>query len=76
MLQETVYKRKRVGLLKRGFWYIETTRAIWDRVQIISRSRSYIKILYIEVARRGKRQSRRVIKELPIRTITTAREYL
>lgn len=81
MLQETVYKRKRIGLLTKGFYYIRTTRAVWSRVQVVSRSRRYVRVLYVAIeryrARHGRWKTRRVLRteDLQIWTITEARRY-
>lgn len=81
MLNETVYERTRVGLLKKGFYYIRTTRAVWSRVQVVERSRHYVRIFYMGVERyrthRGRWRTRRArcIKDLPIRAIIEARRY-
>lgn len=81
MLQETIYTRKRVGLIKQGFYFIRTTRAVWSRVQVVSRSRRYVHVVYMGVERyrthRYKWRTRRVwlTERLPIRTILEARRY-
>jgi len=81
MLQETVYERKKVGLIRKGFYFIRTTRAVWSRVQVVSRSRSYVRIFYMGVeryrVRRGRWRTRRLwrTEELPIRAILEARRY-
>lgn len=81
MLNETVLVQKRVGLLKKGFYYIKTTRAIWSRVEIISRSRHCVRILYTGIRRsrtpRGRWQTLRVwlTEDLPIHWIIETRRY-
>lgn len=81
MLQETTYEKQRVGLIKKGFYFIRTTRAIWSRVQVVDRSRNYVRIFYIGVeryrARHGRWRTRRkrCMEELPIRAILEARRY-
>jgi len=81
MLQETTYERQKVGLMKKGFYFIRTTRAVWSRVQVVSRSRHYVRIFYMGAARhrtrRGKWQTRRwrCVEKLPIRAIIEARRY-
>lgn len=84
MLQETTYKRKDVGLLKKGFYYIRTARVVWDRVEIINRSSHFVCLLYLAVeryrVRRGRhvfwrtRRAMRTVK-LPIKWIISARRY-
>jgi len=82
MLQETVYEKKSIGLLKTGFYYIRTTRAVWCRVQVVARSRRYIRILYLATERRRVRngwwKTHRVLRteELPIWAIVEARRYV
>ena len=81
MLQETIYTRKRVGLIRQGFYFIRTTRAVWSRVQVVNRSRHYVRIVYMGVERyrirRYKWRTRRVrlTEKLPIRAILEARRY-
>ncbi len=81
MLQETIYQRKKVGLLRKGFYFIRTTRAVWSRVQIVNRSRHRIRIFYIGVERRRSRNGRwhtrrlQCVETLPIRAILEARRY-
>jgi len=81
MLQETIYERKKVGLLRKGFYFMRTTRAVWGRVQIVGRSRRYVRIVYRGVeryrTRRGRWRTRRLwcTEDLPIRAITEARRY-
>jgi len=81
MLQETVYKRTRVGLLRKGFYYIRTTRAVWERVQVVSRSGRVVRIFYIVMKRYRKRGGKlrikyqRCVEDLPIHSITEARRY-
>lgn len=76
MLQETTYERAKVGLIKKGFYYIRTTRAVWSRVQVVSRSRHYVRIFYT-VAKRRRRKVRhlRCVEDLPIWAIMEARRY-
>lgn len=81
MLQETTVERKAFGLLTKGSWYIKTSRAIWDRVQIIGRERRAIRIFYTLTRRYRKRgkwiiQRKRRIEEIPIHTIQDARRYI
>lgn len=85
MLQETTHERKNVGSLGRGYWYIKTARAVWDRVLIISRNRHYVRILYTGVKRYRvrhrngytfwKTRSMKFVEDLPIRWIVEARIY-
>lgn len=80
MLQETVEERKTFGLLIEGHWYLRTTKAIWDRVQIVGRSRRTIRIFYILTQRYRKRgkwvtKRRRCIEEIPIHIIQDAQRY-
>jgi len=81
MLQETVYERTKVGLLRKGFYYIRTTRAVWSRVQVVGRSRNYVRIFYTGMkryrVRRGGWKTRcwRCVEDLPIRAIIEARRY-
>lgn len=80
MLQETIYKRKKVGLIKRGYYYIETARAVWDRVQVVSRNNRSVRIFYVVVKRyrkhnKWKTHHLRCVEDIPIRFITVAREY-
>ena len=81
MLQETTYERKKVGLIRKGFYFIRTTRAVWSRVQVVDRSRSYVRIFYMGVeryrVRRGRWRTRRTrcVEKLPIRAIIEARRY-
>lgn len=85
MLQETTYERKKVGLLKKGFYFIRTTRAVWSRVQIVERSRNSVRVFYMGVesyrVQRGRRRfwkTRRVrcVRDLPIRAIIEAKAYI
>lgn len=84
MLQETVHQKKDVGTLQRGFYRIETAREVWDRVQITSRSRNYVRLLFLATERYRVRQGQRTywrtrrfmrLQDLPIRLITIARKY-
>ena len=81
MLQETTYERKKVGLLKKGFYFIRTTRAVWCRVQVVDRSRHRVRILYRGIerfrTRHGRWRTRRLwcTEKLPIRAIIEARRY-
>ncbi len=80
MLQETTIERISFGLLKEGHWYIKTPKAIWDRVQIIGRSRRAIRIFYTFTKRYRKRgkwitHRKRCIEEIPVHIIQEARRY-
>ena len=77
MLNETTHEGKKVGLLKKGFYYIRTTRAVWSRVQVVSRSRHAVRIFYVLAGRyRGKRRRcLRRVEDLPIQSIVEARRY-
>ncbi len=84
MLQETIYERKKVGQLERGFYFIRTARAVWDRVQIVDRTRSCVRIFYMgvehyRIRRKGRTfwKTRRVrcVQSLPIKWIIEARPY-
>lgn len=80
MLQETVYERTKVGLLKKGYYYIRTTQAVWERVQVVDRSRRFVRIFYIVIKRyrkRGQWRTRylRCVEDLPIHMIVEARRY-
>lgn len=72
MLQETVFQGKRVGLIRKGFYYLRTTRAIWGRVQVVERSRHTVRIFYT-ISRRRRRI--RCVEDLPIQAIIDARRY-
>lgn len=76
MLNETTYERTKVGLIKKGFYYIRTTRAVWSRVQVVDRSRNYVRLFYT-VVRRRRRKTRHLkrVEDLPIGTIIEARRY-
>lgn len=73
-LQETVYQKKHVGLICKGFYYIRTTRAVWSRVQVVERSRRYVRIFYIRWDR-WRRRPIRCVEKLPLRAIVEARRY-
>lgn len=84
MLQETIYERKNVGQLKLGFYFIKTSRAVWDRVQIVELTRSCVRIFYVgvehvRIRRHGRTYYRtrriRCVKSLPIKWIVEARPY-
>ncbi len=79
MLYETVYQKKCVGLISKGFYYIRTTQAVWSRVQVVERSRYYVRIFYTITQRsrrrQGKGMTRRCVERLPIATIVEARRY-
>lgn len=80
MLNETTEERRVFGLLTEGNWYIRTSLAIWDRVQIVGRSRRAIRIFYTiskHYRKRGKWivKRKRCIEEIPVHTIQEARRY-
>jgi len=77
MLQETVHQKQRVSLIRRGFYYIKTTRAVWSRVQVVEHSRRYVRIFYVVIRRQGKWKTQRIrrVEKLPICSIVEARRY-
>jgi len=80
MLQETVYERTKVGLLRKGFYYIRTIRAVWGKVKIVSRDAHHVRIFYTVVKRyrnhgKWKIHNLRCIEDLPVHTIIEARRY-
>ncbi|KKN52382.1 hypothetical protein LCGC14_0612990 [marine sediment metagenome] len=72
MLQETVYQKKSVGLLKKGFYHLRTAKAVWSRVQVVERSHQYVRIFY---TRRIRRKRQRIVQKLLISTILEAKRY-
>ena len=77
MLQETTQERRSIVLLEKGFYYhIRTSRAVWSRVQVVERSRYYIRVFYMVMQRRRrKRQLVKRVEDLPVLEIIEARRY-
>lgn len=83
MLQETVLLRKKVAILKTGYYYIRTTRAVWCKAFVVERSRRRITIAFKvphHFRRRPGQEVHRgqglVYERLSIRTILEARRYV